>query len=177
MCDIYRCIGFFRKSCNTVIKTYGLTVNVSCCLRIYDDDAVTLHNTHHGLNGSSIDNELFLRNSTAKLEPVAPCGSSEYEFACDEVRRSGLGKTVDDHRIQVRLVIGYDNNRALVINEFHVGLNLDMRICADQRHDYMRSQKSEIEFAGVTTYVIVTRCLRTGCRITGFILHLITPIV
>ena len=150
---------------------------MSCSLRVNDDDAVTLHDTHHGLDRSGINYELLLGDRAAKLEPVAPCRCPEYELTGNEVCRSSLGKAVDDHGVEIRLMIGDNDDRAFVINEFHVGLYLDMRISAYQRNDYARAQKSKIEFARHTSYIIIARRLRAGSRITHVFLHLTTPCI
>ena len=135
MSDINRCAGLLCKPCDTVIKGDRFAVNVSCSLRVNDDDTLALHNAHHGLNGCGIDNELLLRDRAAKLKPVAPAGRPENELARNEVSRSRLGKTVDDHRVKIRLVVGDNDDRALMFYELHVGLYLDVRECADQRYD------------------------------------------
>ena len=108
---------------------------MSCSLRVNDYDAVTLHNAHHCLNCCSINNELLLGDSAAELEPVAPCRCPEYELTGNEVCRSCLCKAVYDHRIKIGLVIGDNDNRAFVVNEFHVRLDLDVRISTYQRHN------------------------------------------
>ena len=173
--DINRCAGLFRKSCDTVIEGDRLAVNVSGGLRINDYDALTLHNAHHGLNGCRIDYELLLRDRAAKLKPVTPAGCPENELTRNEVGRSCLGKTVDDHRIEIRLMVRDDDDRALMLNELHVGLYLDVRESTDQGYDDVRANKSKPEFARDTTYIIVTRCLRTGGRITLVFSHFSTP--
>lgn len=131
-----------------VVKLNRFSVYMPCSFRKNDQYAFSLHYTHHSFDGNSIDNELFLRNRAAELEQISPAARTENKFTGDKIRGSCLCKSVYDHRVEIRLMVGQNDYRTFVLHELLIGPDSDMSKRTDDRNEEVEPKNPNQNFLG-----------------------------